>query len=160
MEKIMILDYIKDIQTYIVNEFNNDTTYANDKSKLKVDNAYTTDKPYAPCIAILLMDDYEDTSNKPYDVENTRVLPLQFYCYGKKMTHNGVLRSPYEMALIIADKLREILNRHDIINNNNNIISISRTGTTPPMPLEEGSEIYFVAQRYSVKVRLDYEKIY
>lgn len=148
--------FIDDIKKYIVNKLSTDANF----SSVKVVNAYdNTNTIKAPQIAVYLSNDREDEQSNSYESENISILRIVFYCYNKAMVFDNDedKTSAVESTMLLSDKLKEILNKNDLVEDNKNIISATRKSYTNPQPLRDNG-IYVDITTYEFKVLNEYIK--
>lgn len=151
-------DFVDDLIQYINISLLNNDIYKDDK--INVDEAYKTSKPIVSGIYIWINDEYESIKNTPLGEENNPRFSIYVYCYAKKQKHNGTLITSRKMCYSIIDFVSEIFDRNTIKENNQNIISVRRSSSGSPMPLDYGTEIDFAVMRYEFEVIKEYKKIY
>lgn len=151
-------DFIDDIKQYILNELSQDTNFSN----TNVANAYDSENTLkTPQISVYISSDREDEASNSYDSENISILRVIFYCYNKAMVFNedDEKTSAIESTMLLSDKLKEILNKNNLVSNNSNIISSIRKSYTQPQSLRD-SNVYVDITTYQFKVLNNYTKIY
>lgn len=152
------VDFIKDIIEYIKESFSTDLDF----SEIKVEIAYKPENELeTPEIDVFLNDDIEDVISNSYDKENISIIPVTFYCYNEAMEFNGndEKSDVVVSTMILADRLKAILEKNRVAQNNKNVISLTRKSYIPPQNVRDGIT-YVSIIRYEFKVLNEYAKIY
>ena len=149
--------FIDDIKQYILNELSQDDNFSN----VNVVRAYDSQNTLkTPQIAIHISNDMEDRSSNSYESENISIYRLIFYCYNKAMIFDDdeEKTSAIESTDMLANVIKELLNKNKLSENNSNIISSTRTSYVQPQPLRDDG-VYVAIMTYEIKVLNDYVKI-
>lgn len=152
-------DFVDDIKQYLkqrVVELNSDF------SKLETYTAYTYEhKPTPPEIDVYINDDSEDDMSNSYDGENLSVISLNIYCYADamKLNNSNEKTSAVDTTTLLAQYVKQLLTKNEIISFNPNVISSKRTAYTGAMNVRD-TVLYVAILRYDFKILNNYTKIY
>lgn len=153
------IDFIKDLKEYLKISIK---ALDNDFSKLDTYTAYTYEHtPTPPEIDVYINDDSEDAISNSYDGENISSVSVNIYCYAEAMQLNNETNktSAVDTTTLLAQHVKEVLEKNKYASENGNIISCSRTSYTGAMNVRD-TKLYVAILRYDFKVRNNYIKIY
>ena len=153
-------DFVDDIKQYLkAKVIELDSNF----SDLETYTAYLYEHtPKAPEIDVYINDDNEDeTSNSFEEGENITNISLNIYCYGEAMILGNDTKktSGVDVATILAQRIKEAMLKNNLLANNSNIISSTRTSYTGAMNVRD-TILYVAIFRYDIKVLNNYIKIY
>ena len=153
-------DFIDDIKQYLKEKV---IALDSNFNKLETFTAYTYEHtPKAPEIDVYINDDTEDINSNSYDNgENISSISLQIYCYGDAMILNNDTKktSAVDVTTILAQRVKEAMTKNNLLKNNKNIISLTRSSYTGAMNVRD-TVLYVAVFRYDINVINNYEKIY
>lgn len=153
------IDFIEDLKEYLKISI---VALDNDFSKLDTYTAYTYEHtPTPPEINVYINDDSEDVISNSYDGENISSVSVNIYCYAEAMQLNNETNktSAVDTTTLLAQHVKEVLEKNKYASENENIISCSRTSYTGAMNVRD-TKLYVAILRYDFKVRNNYIKIY
>lgn len=153
------IDFINDLKQYLKTSI---ITLDSDFSKLDTYTAYTYEHtPTPPEINVYINDDSEDIISNSYDGENISSVSVNIYCYADAMLLNNDSKktSAVDTTTLLAQRVKEVLEKNNYAMANENIISCSRTSYTGAMNVRD-TKLYVAILRYDFKVRNNYIKIY
>ena len=153
-------DFIEDIKAYLKEKV---VALDSNFKDLETYTAYTYEHtPKAPEIDVYINDDSDDTnSNSFYEGENVSSISLNIYCYAEAMKLNGSSSkaNAVDTTNLLAQRVKEAMLKNNLLENNKNIISSTRTSYTGAMNVRD-TVLYVAIFRYDIKVINNYEKIY
>ena len=155
---IKIEDFIDDLKEYL-----KESIIALDPnfSKLKVKDAYDETTPVVPEIRVMVFDFSEDEPSNSFNSENISSFSCNIYAYATamKFDNNQSKTSAQMSTTALASDISNVLDKHKLRENNNNIISSRRANYSGAMEIQDSTS-YVAAFVYEFKVINNYNKVY
>lgn len=155
---IKIEDFIDDLKEYL-----KESIIALDPnfSKLKVKDAYDDTTPVAPEIRVMVFDFSEDEPSNSFNSENISSFSCNIYAYATAMKfgNNQSKTSAQMSTTALASDISNVLDKHKLRENNNNIISSRRANYSGAMAIQDSTS-YVAVFVYEFKVINNYNKVY
>ena len=153
------IDFVEDIKAYLKEKV---VELDSDFSKIETYTAYTLEhKPEPPEIDVYINDDSDDDMSNSFDGENLSSVSLNIYCYADAMKLKGSNEktSAVDTTTLLAQYVKQLLMKNQIVSFNSNVISSRRTAYTGAMNVRD-TVLYVAILRYDFKILNNYVKIY
>lgn len=153
-------DFIDDIKKYLKEQVK---LLDSNFKDLNTYTAYTYEHtPKAPEIDVYINDDTEDINSNSYaEGENISIISLNIYCYAEamKLNNDSEKTNAVDVTNLLAQRVKEVMSKNKLQNNNSNIISVERQSYTGAMNVRD-TVLYVAIFRYDIKIIENYTKIY
>ena len=145
----------EDIMSYLKEHFSENGYFPN--IKIVESNLYNNYLEREQ-ITVSIVDESEELRFTTFENAEINNVAIQINCYGLQRKMDGVARTAMYVSEFIAEIAEIAFNKRFITKYNENIKSIRKVSTIPPMPLKEGSQVYVTILRYELLVDYDYIK--
>jgi len=143
----MLYDNIKDFIEYNIGLDNDISTEISIKPQYKYGE---TAKP--PEILIYFADDTENEFATTFEGENVSTVLLQIIVMANSMPFGGIKYNAQKSCNILTEKLKNIFEKSNVINNIEDIINVRRVQKSDSQPYEVGTTTYYSILRFELQV--------